>query len=54
MIRGVYAGHHGRSGAAIFLTPECVDRGTRIAIMLEQDRWDYEFGAICVGVHWHQ
>ena len=40
MMRGVYVGHHERTGAAIFLTPEGVQRGTRIARMLEQDPWD--------------
>ena len=33
--------HHERSGAAIFLTPDGVKRGTRISIMLEIDRWDH-------------
>ena len=40
MLRGVYVGHHERSGVAIFLTPDGVKRGTRIAIMLEHERWD--------------
>ena len=40
MLRGVYVGHHERSGAAIFLTPDGVKRGTRIARMLEHERWD--------------
>ena len=31
MLRGVNVGHHERSGAAIFLTPDGVKRGTRIA-----------------------
>ena len=45
-------GHHERSGAAIFLTPDGVKRGTRIARMMEQERWDRVFSAICVGVLW--
>ena len=31
LLRGVYVGHHERSGTAIFLTPDGVKRGTRIA-----------------------
>ena len=31
MLRGVYVGHHERSNAAIFLTPDGVKRRTRIA-----------------------
>ena len=30
LLRGVYVGHHKRSSAAIFLTPDSVKRGTRI------------------------
>ena len=52
MLRGVYVGHHERSGAAIFLTPDGVKRGTRIARMLEHERWDRVFSAMCVGVPW--
>ena len=50
MLRGVYVGHHERSGAAIFLTPDGVKRGTRIARMLEHERWDRVFSATCIGV----
>ena len=52
MLRGVYVGHHERSGAAIFRTPDGVKRGTRIARMMEHERWDRVFGATCVGVPW--
>ena len=52
MLRGVYVGHHERSGAAIFLTPDGVKRGTRIARMMEHERWDRVFSASCVGVPW--
>ena len=51
-LRGVYVGHHERSGAAIFLTPDGVKRGTRIARMMEHERWDRVFSATCVGVPW--
>ena len=37
LFRGVYVGHHERSGAAIFLTPDGVKRGTRIARMMEHE-----------------
>ena len=52
MLRGVYVGHHERSGAAIFLTPDGVKRETRIARMLEHERWDRVFSATCIGVPW--
>ena len=52
MLRGVYVGHHERSGAATFLTPDGVKRRTRIAIMLEHERWDRVFSASCIGVPW--
>ena len=39
MLRGVHVGHHERSDAAIFLTPDGVKKGTRIARMLEHERW---------------
>ena len=45
LLRGVYVGHHERSGAAIFLTPDGVKRGTRIARMLEHETWDRVFSA---------
>ena len=43
MIRGVYVGHSERFGAAVSLTPEGVNRGTRISRMLERDPWDHVF-----------
>ena len=52
MLRGVYVRHHERSGAAIFLTPDGVKRGTRIARMLEHERWDRVFSVTCIGVPW--
>ena len=45
-------GHHERSGAAIFLTPDGVKRGTRIARLMDHERWDRVFSATCVGVPW--
>ena len=47
LLRGVYVGHHERSGAAIFLTSDGVKR---IAKMMEHERWDRVFSATCVGV----
>ena len=35
LLRGVCVGRHERSGAAIFLTPDSVKRGTRIAKMMD-------------------
>ena len=52
LLRGVYVGHHERSGAAIFFTPDGVKRGTRIALMMEHERWDRVFSATCIGVPW--
>ena len=50
MLRGVYVRHHERSGAAIFLSSDGVKRGTRIARMLEHERWDRVFSVTCIGV----
>ena len=47
LLRGVYVGRHERSGAAIFLS-----QGTRIARMIEHERWDRMFSATYVGVPW--
>ena len=52
LLRGVYVGHRERSGAAIFLTPDGVKRGTRLARMMEHERWDRVFSATCVEVPW--
>ena len=52
LLRGVYVGHHERSGAAVFLTPDGVKRGTKITRMMEHVRWDRVFSATCVGVPW--
>ena len=52
MLRGVEVGHHERSGAAIFLTQDDVKRRTRIARMMEHERWDRVFSATCIGVPW--
>ena len=52
MLRGVYVGHHERSGAAICLTPDGVKRETRIARMLEHERSDRVFSVTCIGVLW--
>ena len=52
ILRDVYAGEQERSGAAIFFTPDGVKRGTRIARMLEHERWARVFSATCIGVPW--
>ena len=51
LLRGVYVGHNERSAAAIILAPD-VKRGTRIARMMEHERWDRVFSATCGGVPW--
>ena len=48
LLRGVCVGHHERSGVAIFFTPDGVKRGTRIAGLMEHERWDRVFSATCV------
>ena len=50
MLRGVYVGHHERSGAAIFLTPGCCEARSENCGMLEHERWDRVFGATCIGI----
>ena len=40
LLRGVYVGNHERSGAAMTFTPDGMKRGTRIARMMEHERWD--------------
>ena len=52
LLRGVYVGHHERCGAAIFLTPASVKRGTTITRVMEHERWDRVFSATCVGLPW--
>ena len=52
MERGAYVGHHERSGAALFLTPSGMKRGTRISRMTEADRWDHAFLSTCRGLPW--
>ena len=52
ILRGVFVGHHERSGAAIFLTPDGVKRRPRIARMLEHERGDRVFSATCIGLPW--
>ena len=52
LLRSVCVGHHERSGAAIFVTPDGVKRKTRIARMLEHERWDRVFSVTCIGVPW--
>ena len=52
MLRGTNVGHHERSGAATFLKPTGVKRGTNIARLLEHVRWYREFSATCTRVPW--
>ena len=49
LLRGFYVGHHERSGAAIFLTPDGVKRGTRICDKVGER----EMGSrVQCNVHW--
>ena len=53
LLRGVYVGHHERSGAAIFLTPDACEKSEREL----REWWNTRDGiacsdATCVGVPW--
>ena len=52
MLRGVCVGHHERSGAANYLTPDGVKRVTRIARVLKIERWDRVLSATLLGCPW--
>ena len=52
MRRGVYVGHHERTGATLLLTPEGVARGVGITKVPVEDRWDYDFLTSCKGLPW--
>ena len=52
LMRCFYVGHHEGSVAAIFLTPDCVKKRTRITRLMEHERWDRVFSATCVGIPW--
>ena len=54
MLRGVYVGHHERSGPAIFFTPDGVKRRTRIVRMLGVfgDGIECSVQHACIGVPW--
>jgi len=52
MVRGVYVGHHERTGASLFISPEGLKRGTGIHRMLEDERWNDEFLKSCSGLPW--
>ena len=47
MLRGVHVGHHERSGAAIFLTPDGVRQGTKNCENV--GAWDLVRSATCIG-----
>ena len=52
MARGVYIGHHERTGATLLLTPEGVSRGTGVVQLPSDQKWDPEFLATCKGLPW--
>ena len=52
MERGVYIGHHERTGATLLLTPEGVARGTGVTQLPADKKFDHEFLAQCKGLPW--
>ena len=53
LLRGVYGGHHERSGAAIFPHARLCEEGNEnCETMMEHERWDRVFSATCIGVPW--
>ena len=50
--RGLCIGHHERTGAALFLTPDGAMRGTRVIRLPEALRWDTDFLQTCTGLPW--
>ncbi len=52
MHRGVYVGHHERTGAALMLTPQGLERGAGITRLPEADRYNDEILKTCRGLPW--
>ena len=52
MQKGIYVGHHERTGSSLYLTPQGVVRGVGMHRLPEADRWDAGFLATCVGTPW--
>ena len=52
MKRGTFVGHHERTGASLFITPEGVERGVGIHRLPEDQRHDLEFLKKCKGMPW--
>lgn len=50
MKKGIYVGHHGRTGAALFLTPDGMMRGTFLTRLPVQERLSNDFLDVCKGV----
>ena len=52
MTKGVYIGHHERTGATLLLTPEGVRRGVGIVQLPSDQKFDPAFLATCKGLPW--
>ena len=52
MNKGVYVGHHERTGAALLLTPEGMRRGSGLTRLPVEDRFNDEFLRSCKGLPW--
>ena len=52
MIRGVFVGHHERTGGQLMLTPAGLMRGVGIHQLPESQRWDLKFLRECKGLPW--
>lgn len=52
MHRGVYVGHHERTGAVLLLTPSGLARGAGITRLPEGDRFNNDFLEKCKGLPW--
>ena len=52
MERGVYIGHHERTGATLLLTPDGVARGTGVTQLPADQKWDRAFQSTCKGLPW--
>ena len=52
MLDGVFVGHHERTGASLFITPNGVARGMGIHQTTPERRYDAKFLETCKGVPW--
>ena len=52
MLEGIFVGHHERTGAMLFLSPDGVQRGVGLHRKPEKDRYDYDYLLRCIGHPW--